>query len=46
MSRRSIRNYNDSLISRETLDEILKCGVNAPNGKYLQAYKMLTGKDL
>ena len=28
MSRRSIRNYKDSLINKETLDEILKCGVN------------------
>lgn len=40
MSRRSIRNYKDSLINRETLDEILKCGVNAPNGKNLQAYEI------
>ena len=40
MSRRSIRNYKDSLISREALDEILKCGVNAPNGKNLQAYEI------
>ena len=40
MSRRSIRSYKDSLISRETLDEILKCGVNAPNGKNLQAYEI------
>ncbi|MCQ2327632.1 MAG: nitroreductase family protein [Bacteroidales bacterium] len=40
MSRRSIRHYKDSLISRETLDEILKCGVNAPNGKNLQAYEI------
>lgn len=40
MSRRSIRSYKDSLISRETLDDILKCGVNAPNGKNLQAYEI------
>lgn len=40
MSRRSIRNYKDSLINRETLDEILKCGINAPNGKNLQAYEI------
>ena len=40
MSRRSIRNYKDSLINKETLDEILKCGVNAPNGKNLQAYEI------
>lgn len=40
MSRRSIRNYKDSIISRETLDEILACGVNAPNGKNIQAYEV------
>ena len=40
MSRRSIRQYKDSLISRETLDEILKCGVNAPNGRNIQAYEI------
>lgn len=40
MSSRSIRNYKDSLINKETLDEILKCGVNAPNGKNLQAYEI------
>lgn len=40
MSRRSIRQYKDSAISRETLDEILKCGVNAPNGRNLQAYEI------
>ncbi len=40
MSRRSIRQYKDSLIARETLDEILKCGVNAPNGKNIQAYEV------
>ena len=40
MSSRSIRNYKDSIINKETLDEILKCGVNAPNGKNLQAYEI------
>ena len=40
MSSRSIRNYKDSLINKETLDEILKCGVNAPNDKNLQAYEI------
>ena len=40
MSSRSIRKYKDSLINKETLDEILKCGVNAPNGKNLQAYEI------
>lgn len=40
MSRRSIRHYKDSLISREELDEILTCGINAPNGKNLQSYEI------
>ena len=42
MSRRSIRAYKDSTVSRETLNEILKCGINAPNGKNLQSYEILT----
>lgn len=40
MSRRSIRTYKDSVISRETLNDILKCGINAPNGKNLQSYEI------
>ena len=40
MSRRSIRAYKDSTVSRETLNEILKCGINAPNGKNLQSYEI------
>ena len=40
MSRRSIRAYKDSVVSRETLSEILKCGINAPNGKCLQSYEI------
>lgn len=40
MSRRSIRAYKDSVISRETLDDILRCGINAPNGKNLQSYEI------
>lgn len=40
MSRRSIRQYKDSAIGREVLDEILTCGVNAPNGRNLQAYEI------
>lgn len=40
MSRRSIRAYKDSVISRETLNEILKYGVNAPNGQNLQSYEI------
>lgn len=40
MSRRSIRAYQDSIISRETMDEILKCGINAPNGMGAQHYEI------
>lgn len=40
MSRRSIRAYKDSTVSRETLNDILKCGINAPNGKNLQSYEI------
>lgn len=40
MSRRSIRAYKDSVISREILEEILTCGVNAPNGMNQQAYEI------
>lgn len=40
MSRRSIRAYKDSVISRETLNEILKSGINAPNGQNLQSYEI------
>ena len=40
MSRRSIRAYKDSVISRETLDEILACGINAPNGMNRQSYEL------
>lgn len=40
MSRRSIRVYKDSTISRETLKAILKCGINAPNGMNRQSYEI------
>lgn len=40
MSRRSIRVWKDSTISRETMDEILKCGINAPNGRNTQSYEI------
>jgi len=37
MARRSIRNYKDIAVSRDTLERIMKCGLNAPNGKGIQA---------
>ena len=40
MARRSIRQYTDRAISRDTLQRILTCGVNAPNGQNRQAYEL------
>lgn len=40
MARRSIRQYTDQTVSRETLDQLLRCGINAPNGRGLQAYEI------
>lgn len=40
MSRRSIRQYQDTRISRDTLQQILDCGINAPNGMNRQAYEV------
>ena len=40
MSRRSIRQYTKQTISRDTLDQIIKCGINAPNGQNRQAYEL------
>ncbi len=40
MSRRSIRQYTDQRISRDTLDKILLSGINAPNGRNRQAYEI------
>lgn len=40
MSRRSIRAYKEEAVSRKTLNEILRCGINAPNGRNLQSYEI------
>lgn len=40
MARRSIRKYKEQTISRDTLDLILKCGINAPNGMNQQSYEV------
>ncbi len=40
MSRRSIRKWQDKTISRDTLNIIMKHGINAPNGKGIQAYEV------
>lgn len=40
MARRSIRQYTSQQIDSATLTQILKCGINAPNGRALQAYEI------
>ncbi len=40
MARRSIRQYTDRTLSRDTLQQILLCGINAPNGQNRQAYEL------
>ena len=38
MARRSIRKYKAEPVSRETMDTILMCGINAPNGMNRQSW--------
>ncbi len=45
MTRRSIRQYTDQEISRETLQAIADAGINAPNGQGRQAYEVRIVKD-
>jgi nitroreductase len=40
MARRSIRKYNPMPVERETMDLILKCGINAPNGQNKQSWEV------
>ena len=40
MSRRSIRNYKDTAVSREVMSQILECGINAPNGQNKQSWEV------
>lgn len=40
MSRRSIRKYKPEPVKRETMDVILKCGINAPNGMNRQSWEV------
>ena len=40
MSRRSIRKYKQIPVSRDTLDIILECGINAPNGQNRQSWEI------
>ena len=40
MARRSIRKYKDVTVSRDTLNKILECGINAPNGQNKQSWEV------
>ena len=40
MTRRSIRQYKDGPVARETMDTILECGINAPSGQNKQSWEI------
>lgn len=40
MARRSIRSYQDRPVNRDTMNLILQCGVNAPNGQNKQSWQV------
>ena len=40
MSRRSIRKYKEGPVARETMQTILECGINAPNGMNKQSWEV------
>lgn len=40
MSRRSIRNYKERPVNRDTMQIILNCGINAPNGQNKQSWEI------
>lgn len=40
MSRRSVRNYKQIPVSRDTMQVILKAGINAPNGQNRQSWEI------
>ena len=40
MARRSIRQFKAEPVDRETLTEIMKCGINAPNGQNKQSWEV------
>lgn len=41
MARRSIRKYSQQIPTREILDQILECGINAPNGQNKQSWEIV-----
>lgn len=40
MARRSIRKYQPQPVDRQTMDQIAKCGINAPNGQNRQSWEV------
>ena len=46
MARRSIRKYKQIPVGRDTLDLIMKCGINAPNGQNKQSWEVRIIDDL
>ena len=40
MARRSIRNYKQVPVGRDTLNKIMECGINAPNGQNKQSWEV------
>lgn len=40
MSRRSVRKYKPVPVNRDTMDIILECGINAPNGQNKQSWEI------
>lgn len=40
MARRSIRKYKDAVVERETLEKIMECAINAPNGQNKQSWEI------
>ena len=40
MSRRSIRKYKPVAVGRDTLELIMNCGINAPNGQNKQSWEV------
>lgn len=40
MARRSIRNYKQVPVGRDTLNMIMECGINAPNGQNKQSWEV------
>ncbi len=40
MARRSVRQYEDRAVNRDTMQTILECGINAPNGMNKQQWEI------